>query len=84
MRTAEGKLRLFVAIDRATRFAFVQLTRPRHPWTNGQIERINRTIKDATVNRFHYEGHDQLRTLVDFVSAYNFARRLKTLKGLTL
>ena len=45
---------------------------------------MNRTIKDATVRRFYYESHDQLRGhLADFVSAYNFARRLKTLKGLT-
>ena len=61
-----------------------RLTRINHPWTNGQVERMNRTIKDATVRRFYYESHDQLRQhLADFVSAYNFARRLKTLKGLT-
>ncbi len=61
-----------------------RLTKPRHPWTNGQVERMNRTIKDATVKRYHYESHDQLRQhLADFVSAYNFGRRLKTLKGLT-
>lgn len=61
-----------------------RLTKPRHPWTNGQVERMNRTIKDATVKRFHYENHDQLRKhLGDFVAAYNFARRLKTLRGLT-
>ena len=61
-----------------------RLTKPKHPWTNGQVERMNRTIKDATVKRFYYETHDQLRThLADFVTAYNFARRLKTLKGLT-
>ena len=45
---------------------------------------MNRTIKDATVKRFHYDTHDELRShLADFVSAYNFAKRLKTLKGLT-
>ena len=61
-----------------------RLTKPRHPWTNGQVERMNRTIKDATVKRFYYESHDQLRQhLADFVAAYNFARRLKTLRGLT-
>ena len=61
-----------------------RLTKPRHPWTNGQVERMNRTIKDATVRRFHYDSHDQLRQhLTDFVDAYNFARRLKTLRGLT-
>ena len=61
-----------------------RLTKPKHPWTNGQVERMNRTIKEATVQRFHYESHQQLRGhLADFVAAYNFARRLKTLKGLT-
>jgi hypothetical protein len=44
---------------------------------------MNRTIKDATVKLFHYEIHDQLRTHLDFLAAYNFARRLKTLSGLT-
>ena len=151
VRTAEGKLYLFVAIDRTSKFAFVQLhdranrstavsflqavieavpyrlhtiltdngiqfadlprnrdgwtaryrvhrfdqicraydidhrrTKPHHPWTNGQVERMNRTIKDATVKRYHYDNHQQLRAhLDDFVSAHNFARRLKTLKGLT-
>ena len=61
-----------------------RLTKPRHPWTNGQVERMNRTLKDATVKRYHYETHDHLRAhLSQFVAAYNYARRLKTLKGLT-
>jgi transposase InsO family protein len=151
VQTAEGKLHLFVAIDRTSKFAFVQLvesatrvtasaflealvaavpyrihtvltdngiqfrfppryaegptarfmthmfamrcrensiehrfTRINHPWTNGQVERMNRTIKDATVKRFHYDSHEQLRQhLSDFVAAYNYRRRLKRLRGLT-
>jgi transposase InsO family protein len=151
VQTAEGKLYLFVAIDRTSKFAFVQLvdkanrvtasafltalasavpykihtvltdngiqfrlppryaggptarfmthmfdmrcrengiehrfTKINHPWTNGQVERMNRTIKEATVQRYHYDNHSQLkRHLSDFVDAYNFGRRLKTLKGLT-
>lgn len=146
VQTAEGKLRLFVAIDRTSKFAFVELhreagkataaqflrnliaavpyaihtvltdngiqftnmahhkyafyhifdrvcdeheiehrlTKIKHPWTNGQVERMNRTIKEATVKRYHYDSHAQLTAhLHDFIDAYNYGRRLKTLKGLT-
>ncbi len=45
---------------------------------------MNRTIKEATLHRFHDGSHAQLRPhLADFVAAYNFVRRLKTLAGLT-
>ncbi|MBP1293598.1 transposase InsO family protein [Bradyrhizobium elkanii] len=61
-----------------------RLTKIKHPWTNGQVERMNRTITEATVQRYHYDRHDQLEAhFADFVNAYNYARRLKTLKGLT-
>jgi len=61
-----------------------RLTKPKHPWTNGQVERMNRTLKEATVKRYHYGSHDQLKQhLHAFLMAYNFARRLKTLRGLT-
>ena len=151
VQTAQGKLFLFVAIDRTSKFAFAQLvekanrvtasafltalieavpykihtvltdngiqftfppryangptaryathmfdmrcreisiehrlTKPNHPWTNGQVERMNRTLKEATVRRYHYQTHDQLREHLDtFLAAYNFAKRLKTLRGLT-
>ena len=146
VRTEQGKLYLFVAIDRTSKFAYAELhkkqtrriaadflrtltqvvpyrlhtvltdngiqfthrktdrhafahlfdrvccehgiehrlTKPNHPWTNGQVERMNRTLKDATVKRYHYETHDQLvQHLQTFLMAYNLARRLKTLHGLT-
>ena len=151
VQTAQGKLDLYVAIDRTSKFAFVQsvrktgrtsasafltalieavpykihtvltdngiqftfpprytngptarfmthmfdmrchengiehrLTKVKHRWTNGQVERMNRTIKEATVKRYHYDSHQQFGAhLADFVSAYNFARRLKILKGFT-
>jgi hypothetical protein len=145
VRTEQGKLHLFVAIDRTSKFAFAQLyeaanvrtsaaflealiaavpykihtvltdngvqfrdmpqhrsgptaryrlhsfervcrqhgvehrlTKPNHPWTNGQVERMNRTLKEATVRRYHYATHQQLREhLAAFLDAYNFAKRLK-------
>jgi transposase InsO family protein len=74
-----------------------RLTKVKHPWKNGQVERMllsvckqtfasqrNRTIKEATIKRLHYEDHNQIRTnLADFIAVYNFARRLKTIGGLT-
>ena len=146
VRTEQGKLWLFVAIDRTSKFAFTRivesagkmeaagflrdlvevvpytihtvltdngiqftsrardihdsqhifdrvcdehgiehrLTKVNHPWTNGQVERMNRTLKDATVKRYHYESHDELRAhLKLFLDAYNYARRLTALRGLT-
>jgi len=44
---------------------------------------LNRTLKDSTIKRYHYETHGQLkRHLHTFLMAYNLARRLKTLRGL--
>ena len=75
-----------------------RLTKVNHPWSSedlekvrgtfslrdGQVERMNRTIKEATVKRYHYDTHSQLEThITDFIAAYNYARRLKTLQGLT-
>jgi transposase InsO family protein len=146
VRTEEGKMYLYVAVDRTSKFAYVELlekagktraaqflrnliqavpykihtiltdngvqftnritdkyalphifdrvceenkiehrlTQPAHPWTNGQVERMNKTIKEATVHRYYYSSHEQLRGhLQTFINAYNFAKRLKALKGLT-
>jgi transposase InsO family protein len=55
-----------------------RLTKVNRPWTNGQVERMNRTIKDATVKRYYYQSHDHLKQhLHTFLMAYNFANVLK-------
>jgi hypothetical protein len=44
---------------------------------------MNRTIKVATVQRYHYESHAQFEAhLAAVLDAYNFAKRLKTFSGL--
>ena len=81
---AEGKLFRCHAFESgcATHNIDHRLTKPKHPWTNGQVGRMNRTLKQATVHRCFHESHEQLRQhLAGFVNAHNFARRPKALKG---
>lgn len=45
---------------------------------------MNKTLKEATVNNFHYASHDELKKhLHAYLMAYNFAKRLKAIKEKT-
>ena len=45
---------------------------------------MNKTIKEATVHRYYYDSQTSLQEhLQTFIDAYNFAKRLKSLNGLT-
>jgi len=72
----EGELALEHMFDRICQQGRTQVA---HPWTNGEVERMNRTIiKQATVQSYYYSTHQQLEShLNGFLLAYNFARRLK-------
>jgi hypothetical protein len=51
---------------------------------DGQAERMNRNIKDATVNVFRYSDLNSLKAhVLAFVRADNFAKYLKALRWRT-
>ncbi len=55
-----------------------------HPWTNGLVERMNKTLKLATVDKYYYNNYNSLQKHLDmFIKAYNFAKHLRSLKGNT-
>ncbi len=61
-----------------------KFAKPYHPWTNGQVERMNRTIKDAAIKAFHYPDLDSLKThVMTFVPAYSFTKHLKAIRWKT-
>jgi len=61
-----------------------RLTKFRLPWTNGLVERANRTLKEATVKTYFYTTVVQLKNhLYDFICAYNHGKRLKALQWKT-
>ena len=45
---------------------------------------MNRTVKEATIKAFHYPDLESLKAhVLAFVSAYNFAKHLKSLRWRT-
>jgi len=58
-----------------------RLTKFRHPWTNGQVEIMNKKIKAHTTKKYHYDTPESLKKhLMAYMLAYNFQRPLKALK----
>lgn len=52
----------------------------KHPWTNGMVERFNRTLKDQVLKKYLFSSiFDMNGKLLKFVNRYNFEKRLKSL-----
>ncbi len=57
------------------------MTQFRHPWMNDLVERMNRTIKEATVKIYFYETLEELKKhLFLWLMMYNFENKLKSLQ----
>ena len=62
-----------------------RLRLPYYPRTNGQVERMTRTSKEAKLKQYYYKTHDKLKDhLQSFIDANNFSNGLKALKDLTV
>lgn len=58
-----------------------KLTQFKHPWTNGQVETFNKTLKNATVKTYHYDDVMQLKQhLMSYLLVHNYQKKLKALK----
>ena len=76
----KGKAHPFDAICQKNNIEY-RLTKFAHPWTNGLVERMNRTIKEATVKVYFYQDLKELkRHLMLWLLAYNFEKKLKSLQ----
>jgi transposase InsO family protein len=61
-----------------------KMTKFRHPWTNGQVERLNRRIKDQTIFKIRYPSYEALEEdLAHWQDQYNLKTKLKSIKKLT-
>ena len=58
-----------------------RLTKFRHPWTNGQVEVMNKVLKSHTIKLYHYETLEALKQhVMSFLLLYNYQKKLKALK----
>lgn len=59
-------------------------TRVKSPWTNGLVERFNRTLKDNTIHRYRYKDYKELeKSIKSFEMRYNIFIKHKSIKRRT-
>lgn len=55
-------------------------TKIKHPWTNGQVERMNGILKEKTVKRYRYRNHQEIKQhLKRIQDHWNYYKRHKSL-----
>ena len=61
-----------------------KLTKFKHPWTNGQVERFNKQMKDKTTKVCRYRTQAELKQSIEnWLNWYNNECKLKSIKGKT-
>jgi len=57
-----------------------RLTKIKHPWTNGMVERMNGTLKEQTVKRFTYQNFEEIEShLKRIQDNWNYYKKHKVL-----
>lgn len=86
MRNRWGKVETQALFDLICEWLEIKhrTTKVKHPWTNGQAERMIREVKENTIKIHHYRNiQEAISDLKRFQDTWNYYKRLKVLQGKT-